>query len=99
MGLPILTNPKTLGKKKEQFNKLLNEYIHTQLADECWRETLLEDFNEIVQKHVFHDKFDASKYRACESSDPSQSVPILTEEQKEFLEKVRIEKGEDKWIL
>jgi hypothetical protein len=48
---------------------------------------------------VFHDKFDASKYRACESSDPSQSVPVLTEEQKEFLEKVRIEKGEDKWIL
>ncbi len=69
----------------------MNEYI--QALPEEWNMKLCSDFNTIVNEDLLTEDFDPS----------TTFVPILntdkqvlmTEEQREFLEKIRIEKGED----
>jgi hypothetical protein len=59
-------NPLTLFKtlpdsKKAKFNRLLNEYIQKELQREDWMDTLLRDFNRIVNEDILNEDFDPSK--------------------------------------
>jgi len=61
MNKPILTSFRRITEnEKKKFNKLLNEYIHS-LPSEEWLDTIINDFNDIVQEDVFNDGFDPSK--------------------------------------
>lgn len=87
MGLPLLTSFHSLtDSKKKKFNKMLNEYINTNLGNFVnWQDILKNEFNEIVSEEYLNENFKPDK----------QIVPILnthnelliSKEQQEFLEK------------
>jgi hypothetical protein len=62
MNKPPLTAFKALrDSQKQKFNRLLNEYIQKELQQENWRDTLLCDFNRIVNENILNEDFDPSK--------------------------------------
>jgi hypothetical protein len=69
-------NPTT----QKKFNRLMNEYIAT--LGEDWEETLLADFNQIVNEDILNEDFDAAKQIVPELN--TDSALLLSEEQREF---------------
>jgi len=62
MKLSPLTSFKALApSQKIKFNRLMNEYIQLKLQDDKWFETLINDFNCIVNEDILNEDFDASK--------------------------------------
>ena len=47
--------------QKAKFNRLLNEYINSRLLGDDWLQTLLDDFNRIVNEDILNEDFDPSK--------------------------------------
>ena len=77
--------------QKKKFNRLMNEYIAN--LGEDWETKILDDFTLIVNEEILTEEFDPSTQMVRELNTERQM--LLTEEQKEFLEKVREEKGEE----
>jgi hypothetical protein len=96
IGQPVLTPFKSHSDlKKKKFNKILNEYIREIGAHANWEERLLNEFNELVQEELWDNpKFKVENQFVKEGG----HEVLLTEEQKEFLEKKRIELGEKEII-
>ena len=62
MSKPPLTPFVSLSEsQKIKFNRLLNEYINSHLLGDDWEETLLNDFNRIVNEDILNEDFDPSK--------------------------------------
>ena len=80
--------------QKVKFNRLLNDYI--QNLPDNWEPTLLADFNRIVSEDILNEDFDPSKI-VVKDYNPEPEL-LLTDEQKDFLEKVKEEKQEDKIV-
>jgi len=92
MKRPPLTQFKDLPpSQKKKFNRLLNEYIF-ELPDD-WESVILADFNRIVLEDILNEDFDPSKMVVKDCNTEPQM--LLTEEQKQFLGKVKEEKGEE----
>lgn len=82
LGLKPLHSFRALSDgQQKKFNRLMNEYIQT--LGEDWFDTIIKDFNQIVNEEILTDTFDASTIHI-----PSHSVSerelLLSEEQKEF---------------
>ena len=81
--------------QKKKFNKVLNEYIREIGGHENWKERLLSDFHDLVQEELFDNpNFKIENQFVKEGGHEY----LLTEEQKDFLEKKRIELGEKETI-
>ena len=62
MSKPPLTPFVSLSEsQKVKFNHLLNEYINSRLLGDDWLQTLLDDFNRIVNEDILNEDFDPSK--------------------------------------
>ena len=62
MKLPPLTSFKVLTpSQKTKFNRLMNKYIQSKQQDDKWFETLMNDFNCIVNEDILNEDFDPSK--------------------------------------
>lgn len=62
MSKPPLTPFVSLSEsQKAKFNRLLNEYINSRLLGDDWLQTLLDDFNRIVNEDILNEDFDPSK--------------------------------------
>ena len=62
MSKPPLTPFVSLSEShKLKFNRLLNEYINSYLLGDDWLQTLLDDFNRIVNEDILNEDFDPSK--------------------------------------
>jgi hypothetical protein len=96
LGISILSPFKSLtDSKKKRFNKILNEYIREIGGHENWKERLLNDFHDIVQEELFDNpNFKVENQFVKEGG----HEVLLTEEQRDFLEKKRIELGEKEII-
>jgi len=96
LGISVLSPFKTLtDSKKKRFNKVLNEYIREIDAHENWEERLLSDFQDVVQEEIFDNpNFKVENQFVKEGG----HEVLLTEEQRDFLEKKRIELGEKEII-
>jgi len=81
MGRHPMTGFKSLPEsQKAKFNRLMNEYI--QSLGENWEETLLADFNQIVNEDILTEEFDPSKqFVPIMNTEPTL---LLSEEQEEF---------------
>jgi len=96
LGISVLSPFKTLtDSKKKRFNKVLNEYIREIGSHENWEERLLNEFHDIVQEELFDNpNFKVENQFVKEGG----HEVLLTEEQRDFLEKKRIELGEKEII-
>jgi len=85
MGKPPLTSFSSLGGSQQmKFNRLLNGYINDHLQVETWEDTLLRDFNRIVNEDIINDEFDAGK-QFVEIVNTDRQM-LLSEDQKRFIE-------------
>jgi len=86
MGLSPLTSFHDLiESRKTKFNKLLNEYIKTNLGDFVnWQEILEKEFNEIVLEEVLNENYNPSKEPVPLLN--TERELLLSKEQKDFLE-------------
>ena len=92
MGKHPLTAFQSLGEAlKKKFNRLLNEYI--QSLGEDWKETLIRDFDTIVNEDILTEEFDPSKVYIPDCR--TERNLLITEDQMEFLEQRRVELGEE----
>jgi hypothetical protein len=92
MELKPLTDFRDLPEsQKKKFNRLMNEYIAN--LGEDWETKILDDFNLIVNEDILTEEFNPSTQMVRELNTDIQI--LLTDEQKEFLEKVKEEKGEE----
>jgi hypothetical protein len=91
MNKPPLTSFKALQHSQQgKFNRIMNEYIQSLGND--WQTKLINDFNLIVNEELLTEEFDPAKTFVPAINTETQM--LLTEEQKEFLERVRIEREE-----
>jgi hypothetical protein len=81
IGKNPLTSFKSLPtSQRTKFNRLMNEYIAS--LGENWEDTLLADFNAIVNEDILNEDFDPTKQFVPELT--TGNTLILSEEQKEF---------------
>ena len=94
---PLLTPFKAhTDLQKKKFNKVLNEYLREIGGHENWEERLMNEFNDLVQEHIFDNpNFKVENQYVKEGG----SELLLTEEQKEFLERKRVELGEKEIVI
>ena len=92
IGQPILTPFKNhTDIRKKKFNRLLNEYIREIGRHSDWKKVMLNEFNDLVQEELWDNpKFKVENQFVKEGG----HEVLLTDEQKEFLEKKRIEMDE-----
>jgi hypothetical protein len=83
IGKPPLTLFKDLAQsQKHRYNRILNEYIEN--LGENWEETILREFNLIVNEQILTEEFDPSKQFVTALTPVCKENLILTDEQKEF---------------
>ena len=89
-GYDLMSNYHKMGELKQRyFNSELNKYIKS-----CESiEQIVFDFNQLVNGKVLNEDFDAEKV-IVRNTNPNPEL-LLTDEQKEHLEKERIENGWD----
>lgn len=90
MGKNPLTTFKSLPPSQQtKFNRLMNEYIKG--LGEDWEQTLLGDFNRIVNEDILNEDFDPTT-TFIPDYNPTPQL-LLTDEQREFLEAQEREKS------
>lgn len=75
--------------QQTKFNRLMNDYIKR--LGEDWEQTLLGDFNQIVNEDILNEDFDPTTTLVPDFNPTPQL--LLTDEQREFLETQEREKS------